>query len=117
VDSATLPPSDSDFPGRWRAIKIAFSKDLPVGEPQSPVMARRRERGFWQRRYWEHTTRDDRDFAAHIDYTHFNPARHDLVEHPPDWPHSSFRRCLDRGLYPTSWTGGSAAPRETGERR
>jgi len=24
----TLPPGDADFPGRWRAIKIAFVKSL-----------------------------------------------------------------------------------------
>jgi putative transposase len=56
--------------------------------------------GDWQRRYWEHTIRDDRDVAAHMDYTHFNPVKHGLVEHPADWPHSSFRGCVDGGLYP-----------------
>ena len=63
-------------------------------------MTSRGERGIWQRRYWEHTIRDDRDFAAHMDDTHFNPVKHGLVEHPADWPHSSFRRCVDGGLYP-----------------
>ena len=69
----TLPKGDCDFPGRWRAIKTTFSKSLPVGESRSPVMTRRGERGIWQRRYWEHTIRDDHDFAVHFDYTHFNP--------------------------------------------
>jgi putative transposase len=41
----TLPPGDADFPGRWRAIKTGFVKGLPAGEPRSPVMTRRRERG------------------------------------------------------------------------
>ncbi|MBV8398555.1 MAG: transposase [Acetobacteraceae bacterium] len=95
----TLPPGDADFPRRWRAIKIAFVKDLPAGESRSPVMTSRGERGIWQRRYWEHTIRDDRDFAAHMDYPHFNPVKHGLVEDPADWPYSSFRRCVDRGLY------------------
>jgi hypothetical protein len=27
----------------------------------------------------EHTIRDDRDVAAHMDYTHFNPVKHGLV--------------------------------------
>ena len=31
-----LPPVDADFPGRWRAIKIAFAKSVPEGEPRSP---------------------------------------------------------------------------------
>jgi len=25
---------------------------------------------------WEHTIRDDRDYAAHMDYIHFNPVKH-----------------------------------------
>ena len=113
----TLPEDDADFPGRWRAIKTVFAKSLPKGEPRSPVMTRRGERGIWQRRYWEHTIRDDRDFAAHMDYTHFNPVKHGLVEHPAEWPHSSFRRCVAAGLYPAGWMSGSAEPQATGERR
>jgi putative transposase len=112
----TLPQGDADFPGRWRAIKTAFAKSLPIGEPRSPVMTSRGERGIWQRRYWEHTIRDDRDLAAHMDYTHFNPVKHGLVAHPADWPHSSFHRCVNIGLYPAGWRGGSDEPQKTGER-
>jgi REP-associated tyrosine transposase len=112
----TLPPGDADFPERWRAIKIAFVKCLPAGEPRSSVMTSRGERGIWQRRYWEHTIRNDRDFATHMDDTHFNPVKHGLVAHPADWPYSSFHRCIDAGLYPQAWTGASDEPPETGER-
>src|ERR1700730_3873749 len=87
----TLPAGDADLPGRWRAIKMAFSKALPAREPRSPAMTSRGQRRIWQRRYWEHTIRDDRDFAAHLDYTHFNRVKHGLVEHPADWLHSSVR--------------------------
>jgi putative transposase len=111
----TLPEGDGDFPGRWRAIKTAFSKSLPADEPRSPIMTSRGERGIWQRRYWEHTIRDDRDYAAHMDYTHFNPVKHGLAENVADWPFSSFRRCVARGLYPEGWLGGSITPPETGE--
>ena len=103
----TLPQGDADFPGRWRAIKTAFVKCLPTGESRSPVMTSRGERGIWQCRYWEHTIRDDRDFSAHMDYTHFNLVKHGFVEHPAAWPYSSFRRCVARGLYPDG--GGEAA--------
>jgi putative transposase len=96
----TLPEGDADFPGRWRAIKKAFSKSVRIGEPRSPAMIRGGKRGIWQRRYWEHTIRDDRDFAAHMDYVHFNPVKHGLVGYPAEWPHSSFRRCVAGGLYP-----------------
>jgi putative transposase len=107
----------SRFSGRWRAIKTGFAKSLPIGSPRSPVMTRRGERGIWQRRYWEHTIRDDRDFAAHMDYTHFNPVKHGLVVHPADWPHSSFRRCVACGMHPADWRGGSDQPQQTGERQ
>ena len=113
----TLPEGDADFSGRWCAIKTAFSKSLPIGELRSPVMRSRGERGIWQRRYWEHTIRDDQDFAIHMDYTHFNPVKHGLVKHPADWPHSSFHRCLASGLYPVEWIGGKGEPPDTGERR
>ncbi|HLY44584.1 MAG TPA: transposase [Stellaceae bacterium] len=113
----TLPPDDCDFSGRWRALKKAFSKSLPDTEPRSPVMIRRGERGIWQRRYWEHTIRDERDYAAHMDYIHFNPVKHGLVEGSEEWPFSSFRRCVAAQLYPADWLGSDAASFETGERR
>src|SRR5579862_7637742 len=111
----TLPEGDSDFSRRWWEIKTAFSKSLPNTEARSVVMDRRGERGIWQRRYWEHTIRDERDFAAHMDYIHFNPVRHGLAEHPGDWPFSSFRRCVAAGFYPSDWVG-NAELANTGER-
>ncbi|CAI08005.1 putative transposase, fragment [Aromatoleum aromaticum EbN1] len=48
----TLPPDDSDYPARWKAIKIAFAKTLPKTEELSAVRAARGERGIWQRRFW-----------------------------------------------------------------
>ena len=112
----TLPVGDADFPGRWRAIKIGFSKSLPSAEARSTVMLDRGERGIWQRRYWEHTIRDERDYAVYMDYTHFNPVKHGFVEHPADWPFSSFHRCVTAGLYPPDWLGRGDEPPNAGER-
>lgn len=112
----SLPEGDTDFPGRWRAIKIAFAKSLPACEPRSAVMKSRGERGIWQRRYWEHTIRDQQDFACHFDYIHFNPIKHGLVEHPADWPYSTFRRCVASGMYPSDWAGAVDEPAQAGER-
>lgn len=66
----TLPDGDSNFAGRWRLIKSAFSRGLPGGEVISVSRTGKGERGIWQRRYWEHTVRDDDDFARHLDYIH-----------------------------------------------
>ena len=113
----TLPEGDDDFPRRWRAIKIAFSRSLPSAGRPTATMAKRGERGIWQRRYWEHTIRDERDYVVHMDYTHFNPVKHGHAGNIADWPFSSFRRCVERGIYPESWLGADVKLQESGERR
>lgn len=113
----TLPEGDDDFSGRWRAIKKAFAKAIPNAEHRSAVRRRRHERGIWQRRFWEHTIRDDRDYAVHMDYVYFNPVRHGYVDKVAAWPYSSFRRCVARGLYPEAWALEGDALDDAGERR
>jgi putative transposase len=87
----TLPPGDADYSMRWRLIKSRFSMGLPAGHLR-PSHRARAERGIWQRRFWEHHIRSDDDFLAHIAYCRYNPVKHGLVEHPEDWPYSSFNR-------------------------
>jgi putative transposase len=94
---------------RWRLIKSAFSRGLPGGEGVSASRAAKHERGIWQRRYWEHTLRDEEDFARHADYIHFNPVKHRHVKQVADWPYSSFHRMVKLGVYPLDW-GGEALP-------
>lgn len=101
----TLPEGDAEFSTRWRLIKSAFSRGLPIDERISPSRASKGERGIWQRRYWEHTIRDDNDFTRHVDYVHINPVKHGLVKRVRDWPYSSFHRMVKLGLYPGDWAG------------
>jgi putative transposase len=108
----TLPEEDADFSTRWRLIKSAFSRGLSPDERLSESRAAKAERGIWQRRYWEHTLRDDRDFARHVDYIHFNPVKHGYVARVRDWPHSSFHRMVRLGIFPEDWAGDAD---ETGE--
>ncbi len=49
-----LPPGDANYPMRWSLIKSGFSRLLPRGEKVHASRAEKRERGIWQRRYWEH---------------------------------------------------------------
>ena len=112
----TLPRGDADFSGRWQAIKTAFSKSVPKPTDRSAVMIKRRECNVWQHRYWEHMIRDERDYAAHMDYVHFNPVKHGLARSPADWPYSTFRHCVMLGLYPEQWTGCDALNGDFGER-
>ena len=99
----TLPEGDLDYSTRWKEIKATFSRSLPKTDIITPVMAKRGERGIWQRRFWEHTIRNDADFAAHIDYVHLNPYKHGLVAHVRDWPYSSFHRYVRHGIYRIGW--------------
>ncbi len=105
----TLPEGDDDYSGRWRAIKKAFVKGLPAIEERSLVRQARGERGIWQRRFWEHTIRDDADYAAHVDYVHVNPLKHSLVTRVVDWPYSSFHRAVSFGIYADDWAGDGAS--------
>src|SRR5690606_20688212 len=57
----TLPPGDADFAKRWMLVKTAFSRSLPKHEIINQSRKLKRERGIWQRRYWEHLIRDDLD--------------------------------------------------------
>ena len=101
----TMPDGDADFSTRWRLIKTGFSRRVPAGERISESRAAKGERGIWQRRYWEHTIRDENDFARHIDYIHINPVKHGYVTRVGDWPHSSFHRMVKLGVYPEDWAG------------
>jgi len=105
----TLPAGDADFALRWQAIKFAFSRRLPRDESRSPAHAVRRERGIWQRRYWEHLIRDEQDYQRHFDYIHCNPLKHGHVTRVCDWPYSSFHRAVRSGIYPGDWFVGENA--------
>src|SRR5258706_16164119 len=61
-----LPSGDADYSDRWRRIKADFSKTLPVGERVSDSKRNRGERGVWQRRFWEHSVRDEGDLRRHV---------------------------------------------------
>ncbi len=100
----SLPSGDSDFAMRWNLIKGGFSRGL-LSMLRSPSKIAKREKGIWQRRYWEHVIRDDADLARHVDYIHFNPVKHGLVQRVCDWPHSSFHQFVKRGDLPADWGG------------
>jgi putative transposase len=100
----TLPTGDADFTNRWRLIKRRFTEAVAR---TGTLVARHRngEYALWQRRFWEHTIRDDNDFERHVDYIHFNPVKHGLATKVRDWPHSSFHRYVRRGVLPADWAG------------
>jgi putative transposase len=103
----TLPENDSDYSLRWKEIKRQFSHNyLPIAgiiAPPNESRQNRQESPIWQRRFWEHTIRDEADLEAHLNYIHFNPVKHGLVMKPGDWEWSSFLRYVDEGKYDQDW--------------
>jgi putative transposase len=99
----TLPEGDCDFSTRWSTIKRLFSWQIAGDEDLSPSRRGKRERGIWQRRFWEHAIRDEADLRAHVDDVHFNPVKHGLVSHPRLWPYSTYHRAAARREIETDW--------------
>jgi putative transposase len=101
----TLPSSDLDFATRWRLIKTWFTKhcDPSLRTPPNKARQNKQEQAIWQHRYWEHALRDEADFVRHTDYIHYNPVKHKHVTAPREWPHSSFHRYVEAGIYPADW--------------
>jgi putative transposase len=106
----TLPEGDADYSNRMSEIKGRFTREVrrsgpaPTLQPRNSYGARggrdrvgagpdlRDEAPIWQKRFWEHHIRDDRDFAEHVRYCWINPVKHGLVGHPREWPFSSWHR-------------------------
>ena len=105
----TLPPDDADFGKRWAMIKRFVTKQcgptLLRDEWLTDSKRRRNESTLWQRRFWEHTIRDETDYLRHMEYLHYNPVKHGLVKSVKDWQFSTFHRYVKEGVYPEDWGG------------
>ena len=104
----TLPENDTDYSMRWGYIKKEFTKAWLLAEgieqPRSKSrLQQQRRRGVWQRRFWEHTLRDENDYARHFDYLHYNPVKHGYVERIRDWQYSTFHRWVKQDVYDLNW--------------
>jgi putative transposase len=68
-----------------------------LGLPSSESMK------FWQKRFWDHVIRNDKDLENHLHYIHFNPVKHGVVKDPREWTNSSYIEWEQRGLYPPAF--------------
>ena len=57
----------------------------------------------WQRGFWDHVIRDERDYYLHLDYIQFNPVKHGYVTRPEDYADTSFLEYVKRGWYEIGW--------------
>ena len=87
-------------------IKRTFSKRIDINSiidyelKESNI--KRKERDIWQRRFWEHTIRDEQDLYRHIDYIHYNSMKHYGIR-PKEWQYSSFKNFVQKGYYDIDW--------------
>ncbi len=110
-----LADGDADFPKRWSLIKKHVSQHCASRPASTYSKHLRRESGLWQRRFWEHCVRDDEDYQRHMDYLHWNPVKHGLVDAVIDWPWSSFHRLVREGIYPRDWGRNNLSAAKFGE--
>ena len=103
----TLPEGDSAYSFRWSMIKRLVSQKMraSIKPTLSNSRLKRQELGLWQRRFWEHQIRDERDFEMHVNYIHWNPVKHAYVRIARDWPYSSFHKYVRENIYPEDWGG------------
>ena len=98
-----LPDGDSDYSTRWALIKKGFTINyLKFGGTecsQSDSRLKHRHRGIWQKRFWEHQIRDEKDLQKHIDYIHYNPVKHGLARDVADWKWSTYHKYVESGHY------------------
>jgi len=103
------PRNIDDYPRILSSIKWHFSKNIDQLELQNiqkyltPTAIKRQEKGVWQRRYYEHTIRDDKDLQNHIDYIHYNPVKHKYSNKVMNWEYSSFQKFVEQGNYESNW--------------
>ena len=100
------PLSPRDYPRVIGSVKHYFSRNLDpkyLDYPQEAAREKKRHKPVWQRRYYEHTIRDEEDYRRHLDYIHWNPVKHGIVQRPSHWRYSSFDKYVDRGYYAEDW--------------
>ena len=91
------PQNPKDYSKIIAHIKRSFTYglDMEIKEESrfnlSASSYRRNLSGVWQKRFYEHTIRDEKDYAEILNYIYTNPIKHGLVENVNDWKYSSFR--------------------------
>lgn len=112
----TLPENDDDYPLRIKEIKRFFTRvylsRFREVHQRTPSHYDKQESTIWQRRYWEHTIRDEQDYQNHFDYIHYNPVKHGLVNNVSAWEWSSFHQYVDQGVYDPDWGIGFETPND-----
>jgi putative transposase len=91
------PTGSSTFSDIMHSLKPNFTKEY------KRLLGINGSMKLWQKGFWDHIIRNEHDLQRHLDYIHYNPVRHQYVQRPEDWPHSSFPVWQARDAYPAGW--------------
>ena len=101
------PEKSNTYPDIMKVVKQHFSKNCDEKYYRHLFQSKSREdKGYkpiWQKRFYEHTIRDEKDYRLRIDYIHYNPVKHGLVKRVKDWKYSSFQKFVENGYYSDDW--------------
>ena len=98
------PENIKEYPTIIKSIKVRFSRDINIDDVRlTESKIKKKEKGIWQRRYWERTIRNEKDLYDHFDYIHYNPVKHGYVDNVKDWEYSSFHKYVKQGKYDINW--------------
>ena len=105
-----IKPKDSkedNFSKIIGTLKRKFTQSLnrigAYDAPYSPSQEERKEKPVWQRRFYEHIIRNEKDLYSHLDYIHYNPVKHGYVKSVKDWEYSSFGKFVKLKNYEIDW--------------
>ena len=88
-----LPPDQPNF----SLIMHSFKRNFTLNYKHEKQIAESVK--IWQARFWDHIIRGEEDLNQHIDYIHWNPVKHSLVDSPTLWQHSSIDVWISKGIY------------------
>jgi putative transposase len=86
-----------------RLFSVSYKKSIPVLLVPNSSHQKHHETTIWQRRFWDHIIKDERDLERNLDYIHFNPVKHGLTDNPTCWPWSSYSNFVEKGYYSKEW--------------
>jgi putative transposase len=87
------PTGQSDFSQIMHSIKLNFTRAYKHRSCYTDTLK------LWQKRFWDHVIRDEKDLENHIHYIHYNPVRHGYTDDISAWEYSSYYSWRKRGLY------------------
>ena len=83
------PKNSMDYPKIIRAIKYNFSIKITQELEQSTSRHKKGMNPLWQKRYYEHTIRNEKDYQRCIEYMKNNPIKHKLIANEEKWKYIS----------------------------